>query len=82
MKQIKAIRRGLNRRSKMSYLTEYTLAMDYVREKFGLPASVSMYEAVVKTVIELKRLEAELQKSQKEKSWAKKTKKIQSKSKK
>jgi hypothetical protein len=56
--------------------------MDYIREKFGLPASVSMYEAVVKTVIELKRLEAELQKSQKEKSWAKKTKKIQSKSKK
>jgi len=63
-------------------LQEYTLAMDYVREKYGLPASSSLYEIVVKVVTELKRVEGELQKSQKEKSWQKKTQKIQSKSKK
>jgi len=56
--------------------------MDYVREKYGLPASSSLYEIVVKVVTELKRVEGELQKSQKEKSWQKKTQKIQSKSKK
>ena len=63
----------------MSYLGEYTLAMDFIRERYGLPASASLYEAVVKVVMELKELEDKLQKSQKEKSW-KRTKKIQSKS--
>ena len=61
-------------------LHEYTLAMDYAREKYGFAVSASIYEIVVKVVSELKRVEDELQKSQKEKSWPKKTKKIQSKS--
>ncbi len=65
----------------MSYLSEYTLAMDYVREKFGLPASVSLYEAVVKTVNELRLIEDKLQKLERmEKSCRKKPKQKQSKS--
>jgi len=64
----------------MSSLEEYTLGMDYVRQKYGFSASASLYDIVNKLVSELKRVEDELQKSQKEKSWPKKTKKIQSKS--
>lgn len=49
----------------MSYLDEYNQAMDFVRERYGLPASVSMYEAVVKVVRELKEIEDKLQKLEK-----------------
>lgn len=64
----------------MSYLHEYTLAMDFVRERFDLPDTVSMYEAVAKVVSEYKLLEEKLQKS--EATCLKKPKKTQSKSKK
>jgi hypothetical protein len=59
----------------MSYLADYTLAMDYVRERFGMSPSVSLYELVVKLVSEFKRIEVELQKSQKGKSCQTKQKK-------
>ena len=58
----------------MSYLSEYTLAMDYVRERFSLPQNVSLYEAVVKVVSEFKQIEEKLQKSQKEKEDARRKK--------
>ena len=58
----------------MSYLSEYTLAMDYVRERFSLPYNVSLYEAVVKVVSEFKQIEEKLQKSQKEKEDARRKK--------
>jgi hypothetical protein len=65
----------------MSFLSEYTLAMDYVREKYGYSPTTSMYELVVRVVGELQQLEAKLQKL--EKSCQKKPKqKAQSKSKK
>jgi hypothetical protein len=48
--------------------------MDYVRSKFGLPPTVSLYEAVVKIVSEYKQIEEKLQKSQKEKKDAGKSK--------
>ena len=62
----------------MSYLAEYTLGMDFIRERFDLPATVNMYEAVTKIVAEFKQIEEELQKSQKEKSCQTKQKKQKS----
>jgi len=69
----------------MSELSTYTESMDYVRKRFKLPDSVSLYEAVNKVVAELKLIE-EIQKSkdsQEEKTWTppqpKKSKKPQSK---
>ena len=58
-------------------LTEYTLAMDYARERYGLPATTSLYEIVVRMVSEIQTLE-EIQKSQKEKLCQTKSKKSKS----
>ena len=52
----------------MSYLTQYTEAMDFMRKRLGLPDTTDLYEIVVKTVSELKNIEETLQKSQKEKT--------------
>ena len=62
----------------MSYMTEYTLSMDFIRERLNLPPTVTMYEAVAKIVAEFKMIEEELQKSQKEKSCQTKPKKQKS----
>jgi len=63
----------------MSYMDEYPKAMDFVREKLGLPTTVGLYEAVVRFVSEYKKIEEDIQKleeaclkSQKTKSKSKK----------
>ena len=63
----------------MSDFTDYGLAMDYVRERFGFPVTTSMYEIVVRLTNEFQILE-EIQKSQKEKLCQTKPKQLKSKS--
>ncbi len=41
----------------MSYLGQYSEAMDYVRERLELPDATPLYECVVKFVAEFKRLD-------------------------
>jgi hypothetical protein len=56
-------------------MDEYTLGMDFIRERFDLPTTTSLYEAVATIVSEFKILEELLQKSQEEKLCLMKPKK-------
>jgi len=49
----------------MSYMTEYGESCDFVREKFKLPDTISIYELVVRLTDEFKLIEDKLQKLEK-----------------